>query len=176
MFDASATVSAGGAVLPGATVKIDPNGTLITELGYRWNSLAVLLTGGIPPVAKVNGAGSLTGLGELGRIRYGPIVLAAQYHFTQFGRFQPYVGAGPVFLIIFRNEDGAVHDLRVRNHTGFAVEVGARYLLDSRWSLYVDAKKASLKTSATGVLGGNPIQADIKLDPLVVSGGLSYRF
>ena len=176
VFDASATIRAGGAVLPGATVKIDPNGTLITEFGYRWNNASVSLTGGIPPVATVNGAGSIAGLGELGRIRYGPVVLAAQYHFTQFGRFQPYVGAGPVFLHIFRNEDGAVRDLHVQNRVGFAVELGAQYQLDSHWSLYVDAKKASLKTSATGVLGGAPIQADIKLDPLVVSGGLSFRF
>jgi outer membrane protein len=95
VFDASATIRAGGAVLPGATVKIDPNGTLITEFGYRWNNASVSLTGGIPPVATVNGAGSIAGLGELGRIRYGPVVLAAQYHFTQLGRFQPYVGAGP---------------------------------------------------------------------------------
>jgi outer membrane protein len=44
--------------------------------------------------------------------------------------------------------------------------------LDSRWFLYVDAMKASLKTGATGLLGGAPIQVDIRLDPLVVSGGL----
>ena len=31
-----------------------------------------------------------------------------------------------------------------------------------------------MKTSATGVLGGAPIQADIKLDPGVVTG--EYRF
>ena len=176
VFHAGATVRAGGSIVPGATVRIDPNETLITEFGYRWNNTAISLTGGIPPMAAVNGAGSLTPLGELGRIRYGPVVLAAQYHFTQFGRFEPYVGAGPVFLLIFKNEDGAVRNLDVRNHSGFAVELGAQYQLDSRWSLYLDVKKVSLKTSATGVLGGAPIQADIKLDPLLVSGGLSYRF
>ena len=64
-------------------------------------------------------------------------MLAAQYHFTQFGRFQPYVGAGQVFLLIFKNEDGAVRNLDVRNHSGFAVELGAQYQLDSRWSLLV---------------------------------------
>jgi outer membrane protein len=172
VFHAGATVRAGGTIVPGATVRIDANETLITEFGYRWNNAAISLTGGIPPSATVHGAGSLTPLGELGRIRYGPVVLAAQYHFTQFGRFQPYAGAGPVFLLIFRNEDGAVRNLDVRNHTGFAVELGAQYRLDSHWSLYFDAKKVSLKTSATGVLGGAPIQADIKLDPLVVTGGL----
>ena len=62
-----------------------------------------------------------------------------------------------MFLHIFKNEDGAVRDLHVRNNMGFVVELGARYKLDSRWSLYFDAKKASLKTSATGLLDGVPI-------------------
>jgi outer membrane protein len=176
VFDAGATIRASGVVVPGGTVRIDPNDTLITELGYRWGQVSVTLTGGYPPLATVDGAGSLAGLGELGRIRYGPIVLAAQYRFIDSGRFRPYVGAGPVFLLIFKNEDGAIHQLDVRNHVGFAFEAGAEYRLDARWSLYLDAKKALLKTSATGLLAGAPIQADITLNPLVVSGGLSYRF
>jgi outer membrane protein len=176
VFDAGATIRASGVLVPGGTVRIDPNETLITEFGYRWHQVSVTLTGGYPPLATVDGAGSLAGLGELGHIRYGPIVLAAQYRFTDFDRFQPYVGAGPVFLLIFKNEDGAVRQLDVRDHIGFAFEAGAEVRLDARWSLYLDAKKALLKTSATGVLAGAPIQADITLNPLVVSGGLSYRF
>lgn len=176
-FYPRAKVYAAGAELPGAAVQIGRNTTLVTEFGYRWsNNFAISFTGGVPPLAKVNGAGSLDAVGELGAIRYGPAVVTAQYHFTQFGRFQPYVGAGPVFLHIFKNEDGAVRNLRVRNHSGFAVEVGAEYQLDSHWSLYFDAKKARLKTTATGMLGDAPIFADIKLDPALVTGGLSYRF
>jgi len=75
LFSAVATVKAAGAVIPGGTVKINPNETLITEFGYRWRSLGISLTGGYPPLAAVDGAGSLTSLGTLGRIRYGPTVL-----------------------------------------------------------------------------------------------------
>jgi outer membrane protein len=176
LFNAGATVKAAGAMIPGGTVRIDPNQTLITEFGYRWRSLGVSLTGGYPPVATVDGAGSLASLGTLGRIRYGPTVLTVHYHFMQFGRFQPYVGAGPVFLLIFQDQDGAIHHLDVRDHVGAAVQLGAEYGLSGRWSLFFDAKKALLKTNATALLGQAPISADIRLDPLVVAGGLSYRF
>jgi outer membrane protein len=176
VFNSGASVKLAGAVVPGGTVQVKPNGTLITEFGYRWGNLGVSLTGGFPPLATVAGAGSLSSLGTLGHIRYGPVVASAHYHFTRFGRFQPYVGAGPVFLLIFRNQDGSIRQLDVRNHTGAAVQAGAEYVLSQRWSLFLDAKKAWLKTSATAELGAAPIQADIRLDPVVMAAGLSYRF
>ena len=102
IFDANAQVRSGGALLPGATVSIDPNVTVITEFGYRWRHIGVSLTGGIPPLATVNGAGTLAPLGSLGRIRYGPTVLTVHYHFTGLGRLQPYVGGGAVLAAHFR--------------------------------------------------------------------------
>jgi outer membrane protein len=176
VFSAGASVKADGVVIPGATVKIDPNVTLITEFGYRWRNFGVSLTGGYPPVATVNGAGSLAPLGPLGRIRYGPTVLSVHYDLPHVGRLKPYVGAGPVFLLIFRNEDGAIQHLDVHDSTGVAVQLGAEFELSPPWSLFTDAKKASLKTNATALLGGAPISADIRLDPLVIAGGFSYRF
>ncbi|MGX8014344.1 OmpW/AlkL family protein (plasmid) [Mesorhizobium sp. ORM8.1] len=175
-FNAGATVKAAGTVIPGGTVKIGSNETLITEFGYRWGNIGMSLTGGYPPLATVEGAGSLSSLATLGRIRYGPTVLTAHYHFTQFGRFQPYVGAGPVFLLIFNNEDGAIRHLDVRDHVGAAVQFGAEYVVNRHWSLFFDVKKALLKTTATAYLGSAPIKADIRLNPTVLVGGLSYRF
>ncbi len=175
-FNAGATVKEAGAVIPGGAVKIDANGTLITELGYRWGHLGVSLTGGFPPIATVVGDGALSPLHTLGRIRYGPTVLTAHYQFTSFGRFQPYIGGGPVFLLIFRNEDGAIQHLNVRDHVGAAVQAGAEYTLSRSWSAFVDAKKAWLMTTATADLGPAPIQARIRLDPIVIASGLSYRF
>ena len=175
LFDAKAHVYSGGVVLPGASVRIPGNATLITEIGYRWRKLGVSLTGGIPPLATVKGAGTLASLGDLGKIRYGPMVLTAHYHFGGLGRWEPYVGGGPVFLLIFDNRDGAVSRLRVDNHWGAAVQAGVDYKVAPRLSLYLDVKKAALKTNATAVLSGAPIQANIRLNPAVVSGGLSLR-
>lgn len=176
VFDASAQVASAGAVIPGASVQIPRNTTLVTELGYRWRNFGVSLTGGAPPLATVNGAGALEPLGALGQIRYGPTVLTLHYHFNAQGRLQPYVGGGPVLLLIFRNRDGAVTRLRVDNHWGAAVQAGVEYRLDSRLALYADVKKATLKTNATALLEGAPIKARIRLDPAVISAGLSLRF
>ncbi len=176
IFDADAKVRSSGALLPGATVSIDPNPTVITEFGYRWRHIGLSLTGGIPPLATVKGAGTLASLGSLGRIRYGPAVFTAHYHFTGLGRLQPYVGGGAVLLLIFGDRDGAVTRLKVGNHWGVALQAGAEYRIAPRLSLYLDVKKAALKTNATALLDGAPIEANIRLNPVVVSGGLSVRF
>lgn len=176
LFDADARVASGGVAISGATVTIDPNLTAVTEIGYRRGTIGVSLTGGIPPLASVKGAGTLASYGTLGKIRYGPTVLTVHYHFPVSGRLRPYVGGGGVFLLIFDNQDAAVRKLRTDNHWGAAVQAGAEYRVSRRLSLYVDAKKALLRTHATGVLGGAPIEARIKLDPVVVTGGLSIRF
>ena len=176
IFDARAAVTSRGATISGATVSIDPNVTAITEVGYRRGRLGVSLTGGFPPVATVAGAGTLAPYGTLGRIRYGPVVLTGHYHFGGLGRFQPYVGGGPVLLLVFQDRDVAVTRLRVDNHWGVAAQVGAEYILTRRLALYLDFKKAALKTQATAELCGAPIQANIRLNPAVVSGGISFRF
>jgi outer membrane protein len=176
VFDTAATVKSNGVEIPGATVHIDPDVTLITELGYRWQRVDISLTGGYPPTATVDGAGTLSSLGSLGRIRYGPIVLSVQYELPNVGRLHPYIGVGPTFLLIFKNEDDAVRHLDVHNSTGVALQLGAAYQLSPAWSLAIGVKKASLKTTATAVLDGQPIDADIRLDPTVIAGGLSFRF
>lgn len=175
-FSSSATVRQSGAVIPGASVDIDPNTTLITELGYRRGAFGISLTGGIPPKARVDGSGTLESLRTLGRIRYGPVVLAARYTFADQGRFRPYVGAGPVFLLIFRNQDGAITHLDVANSLGAAIQLGAELELSPHWSLALDLKKARLRTDAAAELGAAPISAHIRLDPLVATIGLSLHF
>jgi len=37
-------------------------------------------------------------------------------------------------------------------------------------------KKGFLRTTSSGTLGGAPIHADVKLDPLVIGAGLKLRF
>lgn len=176
LFDANATVKTQDAVIPGATVHIDPNVTAISEFGYRREHLGVSFTGGFPPRATVDGAGSLAPYGPLGRIRYGTMIVTAHYHFTQFGRLQPYVGAGVVLLLIFRNENLAVRDLDVRDHFGGVLQVGSDYRLSRHISLFFNAKKVIVKTDATAVLAAMPITASIRLNPVVLTGGLAYHF
>ena len=177
MLSEGAKVKMNGAIVPGASVKVDSQITAAFEAGYFFTpNIAVSLTGGFPPTIDIMGKGSIAAVGRLGKMTYGPAVMTAHYHFRNFGAFQPYVGAGPTFLINFGTKDGALANLRVANSIGFAGQIGFDYMFDQRWGMFVDVKKAFLRTTATGLLGGAPTKSAVKLDPLVVHTGVTYRF
>src|SRR5205085_7794223 len=98
------------------------------------------------------------------------------YHFLSEGPVRPYVGAGPVFMYIFKEQDGLLRNLNVKNHFGFALQAGAEVAVTEHVGLFVDVKEAHLRTSATGMLGPAPTSSKIKMDPLVIHSGLSFRF
>lgn len=175
--DESADVRVGGALVAGGDVSIDDDYTLGIEVGYFFTpNFALGFTGGFPPEAVINGAGSLAGTGRIGSAIYGPAILTAQYHVTQFGAFQPYIGAGPAYLIIFDTDDGAVSNFDVDNNFGLALQAGFDVMMGDRWGVFFDVKKLFLGTEARGTIGGAPVRADVTLDPLLVHAGLSVRF
>lgn len=173
----SAKIKAGGIALDGADISIGTHYTGTIEFGYSFNqNLAVTFTGGYPPTIDINGAGILAGLGKLGSITYGPTALTMQYTFTELGRIKPYVGAGPMFMFVFDNDDAALKDLKVKSAVGAVVQAGIDFDVADNWGLYVDVKKGYLRTKSTGSLGGMPISADVKLDPFVIGAGVKLRF
>lgn len=174
----SGKISVGGALVPGATISVDPQVTAGFEIGYfLTRNWAIAYSGGFPPKAAIDGDGTAAGLGTLGSVIYGPSALLAQYHFRDWGMFQPYIGVGPVYMLIFDNNDNSVTNLKVDNAVGAAVQVGADIMFDQNWGLYVDVKKTYLRTKARGtVFGGVPMSTDVTLDPLFVGAGLTYRF
>ncbi len=172
-------MTAGGAPVPGGDIAIrpKPHPTFAVEIGYFITpNIAVSFTGGLPPKVNIEAAGTLAGLGRLGSTTYGPMTLTVHYHFTGFGRFQPYVGFGPTFMYVFRASDGLLTDLKINHAVGFAVQAGVDVMITQNWGAFVDVKKAYLRTRATGDLGGAPIRAKVKLDPLVLHAGVTYRF
>lgn len=177
LLDESAKIKAGGTRIPGASIKISPQVTAAIEAGFFITpQIAVAFTGGFPPNPVIEGSGSIAGYGKLGSIVYGPTALTAQYHLTGFGRFQPYVGVGPTYMLVFNTRDGALSDLRISPAWGVVGQVGADLMVTDRWGVFLDLKKAYLRTAAKGSLGTVPIRADVTLDPLILSGGVTYRF
>src|ERR1035437_7836073 len=82
------------------------------------------------------------GTNLLGSERYGPAMLLAQYHFTNFGAFQPYFGAGAAYVLNFGNiSDGILTNFGVDQNFAFVVQGGADYMLTQNWGVYVDVKK-----------------------------------
>ena len=176
-YKASATLTLGGMPVLGGTATADNNVTALVELGYFITpNVSVQFTGGYPPTATINGAGTISSLGTLGKVTYGPAALTASYHFNQFGPFQPYLGLGGAYAIIFANHDGVVKNLNVDGNAGFVIQGGADYFINRNWSVFVDAKHIFLQLNATGYAMGLPVTARLTADPTIVSGGISYHW
>ena len=109
---------------------------------------------------------------DIGSLKHLPPTLLAQYHFTNFGGFKPYVGAG-INYTRFSNldlPDGV--DVK-RNSWGAALQVGFDIPLTKQLSLNFDVKKVFIKTN---VYAGDANLGSFKVDPVLVGVGLGYRF
>ena len=176
-FHTKADVSVDGAPVPGGGVDASNSTTLGLEIGYDLTpNVAARLTVGVPPTTKLTGTGPLEGAGELGRAKYGPAVLSATWAFDGLGAFRPYVGAGVNYPIVLDSQDGAITSLKVKSAFGSVLQAGFDVALGQRWGLFVDVKKIFLKTTADGMVGPAPASATVRLDPVLVHGGVSYRF
>lgn len=117
-----------------------------------------------------------TSLGDvdLGDVSLLPPTLTLQYHFTNFDKFKPYVGAG-VNYTMFYNEDGA-NGLKVDydNSFGVAAQVGFDYFLDENWALNMDVKKLWLNTDVS--INNGAIKGDVDIDPWIFGLGVGYKF
>ena len=118
------------------------------------------------------------GLGQIGTLKHLPPTLLAQYHFTNFGAFKPYVGAGVNYTrfssVNFNPAvQAALNPSIKKNSFGGALQIGFDYALDKNWSLNFDVKKVFIETdvSAAGTKVGT-----FKVNPVLVGVGLGYRF
>jgi outer membrane protein len=103
-----------------------------------------------------------------------PPVLVAQYHFMPKARFSPYVGAGLNYMIFYGDKNRNGFRLKIKDGWGTALDAGADYAIQGRWSANVDVKKIFFDTKATDTTNG--VKSKVKLDPWVVSAGVGYRF
>src|SRR3546814_19450752 len=90
------------------------------------NQVAVVLTVGLPPHIEIDGDDALEPFGRLAETTYGPAALMLQYRPIREGTFQPYVGAGACYMIIFSADDGAFRDVEIADDLAPALEIGTR--------------------------------------------------
>ena len=114
----------------------------------------------------------------IGTLKHLPPTLLAQYHFTNFGAFKPYLGAGVNYTRFSSvNFKPAVRDALdpsiKKNSYGGALQVGFDYALDKNWSLNFDVKKVYIKTDVRSA--GTKV-GRFKVDPWLVGVGVGYRF
>ncbi|HWX50481.1 MAG TPA: OmpW family outer membrane protein [Roseomonas sp.] len=163
--------------LDGARVALGDVSFAALELGWRFApNWSVSVLGGLPPTVALYGRGDFTGQGVLRKATYGAMMLGVQYHPFTLGRFEPFVGAGLNYTVIFRTRGGSMSELHVADNAGPYVQVGGQVHLTSSLSAFVDGRKTWLSFDAKGVAGGAPVRVSIDPDPVSVTLGLSYRF
>jgi outer membrane protein len=115
-------------------------------------------------------------IGNIGKgtIKALPPSLLAQYHFTNFGAFKPYVGAGLNYTIFSKRSNILNHDASVsKDSFGLVGQLGFDYSFSKNWSLNVDAKSVQMDTDVK--VGGTKI-GSIDLNPWLIGVGVGYRF
>lgn len=125
----------------------------------------------------VTGTGTITGV-DVGKATLLPPTLTLQYHFTNFGAFKPYVGAGPNYTVFFNQKaaGGVVTAVKFKNTFGFALQAGFDYMIDRHWGLNVDVKKLFLEPDFNATIGGLARTGTDNLNPWLISGGVTYKF
>ncbi|MBX3622641.1 MAG: OmpW family protein [Rhizobacter sp.] len=109
---------------------------------------------------------------EIGSLKHLPPTLTAQYHFTQFGAFKPYLGAGLNYTRFSSVNLPAGVDID-RNSYGLAAQVGMDYEIAKNVYLNLDVKKVQIRTD---VSSGGVTLGTFKVDPLLVGVGVGMRF
>jgi outer membrane protein len=177
IYHSSASIATSAGVLPGATVTLDNNVTVGFDVGYDIRKrLTATLALGIPPKPTITGEGSVTALGALGGVRYGPAIVTLCYRARLGNSFEVYAGPGTGYAIILKEHDAAVRKLDVHNNWGFVLQAGVERRFSGKWGLYADFKYVWLDVDADGFLaGGVPVTARVRLDPVLVSVGFRFR-
>jgi outer membrane protein len=177
-YHPGATVALGGQDVADSSVEISTDVTLTFDLGYDvGDDLSVQLMFGVPPRPSITGERAIASLGELGEVRYGPLILTGLYRLPPLGPVRPYAGLGGAYAVIVKAHDGSVSNLRVHNDWGFVLQAGAEIPVSRRVALFADVKRIWLSVDADGtVAGGIPVDARVRLDPVLVSAGIKVRF
>ena len=170
-------LSLAGTPVPGADLSTKTHYTPTFQIGrFIGSNFAVTFTGGVPPHIDIRGKATLEPFGLLAETTYGPMTLTAQYRPVRRGPVQPYVGAGAAYMHIFSTKDGAFGDVEIDDDLSPAVEAGTDIMFNERYGLYLEAKKAFLRTETRGTFGGAPVVGQVKLDPWAFSAGAVIRF
>lgn len=132
---------------------------------------------------------NITGTGALANTNIGtawllPPTLLAQWHFTDFGPFKPYIGIGLNYTIFFGQSAGytqtnglGVTNLSINNTVGGAFQVGFDYMIDKHWGVNFDVKKYILRPTYNATVNNTiPVTGTAVIDPWIIGAGVTYRF
>jgi len=208
-------LSAGpGSVVPGATTNTSWSVIPKLEISYFVTRNWALSTICCLSHNTVTGTGVLAG-STFAKTWVFPPTLLLQYHFTNFGAFQPYIGVGVNFTTFWGTRAGnnnwplftapgsfangpagigafnaTFYTANVSPSWGVVGQVGANYMFNENWGVYADVKYIMMEPRTRAVIAATspqgagpllgvsfiPVNVDLRINPLVVGAGLTYRF
>jgi outer membrane protein len=181
----SADLSVAGAPL-GGSVKISDEYIPELDISYFFTkniAAELILATAQHDVTATNVAAVAGADVKIGDVWVLPPTLTLQYHFTDMGKFKPYVGAGINATLFYSEDEGAVADsIDYDSSIGPALQVGFDYDLDGTpggWALNADIKKIWINSDVTvdfTTALGATVKADVDINPLVVGLGFGYKF
>ena len=115
---------------------------------------------------------------DIGSLKHLPPTLTAQYHFTSFGAFKPYVGAGLNYTRFSSVRfdpavQTALQPSLSKNSVGLVVQVGFDYEFIKNTYFNVDAKKVQIRTDVSSA--GTEV-GTFEVDPWLIGVGIGRRF
>ena len=110
---------------------------------------------------------------SIGTFKHLPPTLTAQYHFMPGKTINPYVGAGVNYTLLSKVQLLGGGARLEHDSVGLALQAGADFRIDSRWSVNVDVKKLQLRSD---VMIGGARASRVKVDPVLLGVGIGYTF
>jgi outer membrane protein len=149
---------------------------------FTKNIAAELILGVTPHHVTGTGVATTNGL-DVGKAWLLPPTLTFQYHFTDFGAFKPYIGAGANYTVFFSQSAGntsngtvTVTSSSLHNSFAPAAQIGFDYMFDRHWGWNVDVKKLWLRPDWNGNSNVGALTGKVNLDPWLIGTGIVYKF
>jgi outer membrane protein len=176
--------------LAGSNARYSDVFTATIELGYFFTpNWSVELGVGLPLWQTVKITGFTPGAPAAGTTLFDALPattpVTAVYHFTQFGAFQPYLGAGLAPIFVLATRDAFNTHVSVDPTVGAALQAGFDYMIGPHWGVFFDVKKlfAQFDVKSTGINLGFPVDvipvgasSGTTAQPWLFATGVTYRF
>lgn len=118
----------------------------------------------------------LDSAGKIGETKHLPPTLSLQYHWTRWGAFKPYIGAGINYTYFFDEDTkGALsgNNLDLDDSWGAAFQLGVDYSFNDNWFVNANVRYINIETDAK--LNGDDV-GNVKIDPWLLGANIGYRF
>jgi outer membrane protein len=147
------------------------------------NAISLELGGSVvKPKANLSGLAATGGTAS-GNVRMIPLTAVLQWHFIPNGVIDPYIGGGAAYILFdrFNNSNDpstvGIRQIDFKDDAGFAANAGVQFRISPNFAITADGKYVPLRTSATAVFITGPNTSNrIKINPVIFTGGLTFRF